>query len=84
MDVNKEFRSLRELEPDNIERQLINTSQALGIDISALMQVMVPPQVCAEEDEVWDYNLVFQEVASYVNTLGKGGDPAAEEVNSRG
>ena len=61
------MKNLHELETNNIEKQLIQNSQQLGVDISVLMQAMVPPQIVYEADEVWDYDLVFQEVSTFVN-----------------
>ncbi len=77
MEFNQQVKKVHELESNNIEKQLIQNSQQLGVDISVLMQAMVPPQIVYEADEVWDYNLVFQEVSTFVNqqvASNEGGD----------
>mmetsp|Transcript_10585 Transcript_10585/g.25799 ORF Transcript_10585/g.25799 Transcript_10585/m.25799 type:complete len:186 (+) Transcript_10585:81-638(+) len=68
--TDRDFRSLRELEPDNAEKKLLlSTSAQQGIDLSSLMSVMSPYQMVTESDDVWDYNLLFQEVASHINDV---------------
>ncbi|CAD7924078.1 unnamed protein product [Amoebophrya sp. A120] len=80
--MDQDFRSLRELEPDNAEKKLLQTASAgqQGIDLSSLMSVMSPYQMVTESDDIWDYNLLFQEVVSHVNEVAAA--KKANEVNS--
>lgn len=81
LDYNRDFRSLRELEPDNIEKQLMSVSAQQGVDLSALMQVMLPHNSVAEEDVIWDYGLIFQEVASYINHESTSAKHSPDDVS---
>lgn len=60
-----DFRSLRELEGDSMEKKLLVANTA-GIDVSSLMQVLTPYEEVAEQDEVWEVDLLFQQVSAQI------------------
>ncbi len=49
------------------------TSSRAGLDLSCLMNAMCPHKSVEEDDVVWDYNVLFQEVSSFItqhSTMG--------------
>ena len=66
MDYHRKFRDLRQLEDDNVQKTLLEKSASQGINLGALMSVVLMDRnLSAEEDDVvWDYDLIFQEVKS--------------------
>ena len=79
---DRDFRSLRDLEADTVEKSLYSSMRTThggqNIDLSCLINAMCPAKAVVEADEVWDPNLLFQEVASFVNS-GAGTTPTDDK-----
>ena len=66
-----------------MEKKLLSANTA-GIDVSSLMQVLAPYEEVVEADEVWEADLLFQQVASLVAKELGGGSGADGEGAGEG